>query len=176
MLYNTPVRGEDGLYFVKALNDDKRKCLVQLNDVKVVETSGEVVFDVDSEENIRKIQEIDTLNLGAAEDNSMSWFGKELSGGSSRRPTPSVSPKVRFPQTASMKPRFSTPIRNQWISRSKLGEPVMSFSNSLESGLPKRLLGLLGISSKSGSTMNQSSILTQKDMPLSSEKKIVEHI
>ena len=81
MLYNTPVRGEDGLYFVKALNDDKRKCLVQLNDVKVVETSGEVVFDVDSEENIRKIQEIDTLNLGAAEDNSMSWFGKELSGG-----------------------------------------------------------------------------------------------
>ena len=27
MFYNAPAKGEDGLYFVKALNDEKRKCL-----------------------------------------------------------------------------------------------------------------------------------------------------
>jgi len=29
MLYNAPAKGEDGLYFVKALSDEKRKCLIQ---------------------------------------------------------------------------------------------------------------------------------------------------
>ena len=36
MIYNTPAKGEDGLYFVKVLNDEKRKCLVQLNKVKII--------------------------------------------------------------------------------------------------------------------------------------------
>ena len=35
MIYNTPAKGEDGLYFVKVLSDEKRKCLVQLNKVKM---------------------------------------------------------------------------------------------------------------------------------------------
>ena len=79
MFYNPPVKGDDGLYFVKALNDDKRKCLVQLNAVTVSEVSGEMVFDVNSESNAAKIGNIESQNLIAARDNSEEWFGKQLS-------------------------------------------------------------------------------------------------
>ena len=79
MLYNAPAKGEDGLYFVKALNDSKRKCLVQLNGVKIADVSGDIVMDLESEVNIAKIQAIDTENLGAAVENAETWFGKKLS-------------------------------------------------------------------------------------------------
>ena len=78
MLYNDPTKGDDGLYFVKALNDSKRKCLVQLNGVKVVDVSGDVVFDLVSETNTQKIGDIDTHNLEAARENCEAWFGKQL--------------------------------------------------------------------------------------------------
>ncbi len=78
MLYNAPAKGEDGLYFVKALNDSKRKCLVQLNNVKIVDVSGDIVMDLGSEANISKIQEIDAQNLSAAVENAETWFGKKL--------------------------------------------------------------------------------------------------
>ncbi len=54
MFYNAPARGDDGLYFVKACNDEKRKCLVQLNGVTVSEVSGEMIFDLNSEVNTKK--------------------------------------------------------------------------------------------------------------------------
>ena len=76
MIYNAPTKGEDGLYFVKALNDDKRKCLVQLNKVKIADVSGEVFMNVTSGV---KIEDIDTRNLEAALENCESWFGKKLS-------------------------------------------------------------------------------------------------
>ena len=79
MIYNAPIKGEDGLYFVKALNDDKRKCFVQLNGVKVSEVSEEVVFNLDSEVNTQKIEAIDTTNLVAAQEQCETWFGKKLS-------------------------------------------------------------------------------------------------
>ncbi len=79
MLYNAPAKGDDGLYFVKALNDTKRKCLVQLNGVKVVDVSGDVVLDLATEDNIGKIGAIDALNLEAAQENCETWFGKQLS-------------------------------------------------------------------------------------------------
>lgn len=79
MLYNAPAKGEDGLYFVKALSDSKRKCLVQLNGVKIVDVSGDIVMDLDSEVNTAKIQAIDTDNLSAAVENAETWFGKKLS-------------------------------------------------------------------------------------------------
>jgi len=79
MLYNAPAKGDDGLYFVKALNDSKRKCLVQLNGVKMAETSGDIVMDLGSDVNVSKIQAIDTENLGAAVENAETWFGKKLS-------------------------------------------------------------------------------------------------
>jgi len=81
MIYNAPTKGEDGLYFVKTLNDDKRKCLVQLNKVKVTDVSGEIVMDLGSEVNTQKIHTIDTANLEAALENCESWFGKKVSDG-----------------------------------------------------------------------------------------------
>ena len=79
MLYNAPAKGDDGLYFVKALNDSKRKCLVQLNKVKVADVSGDIVFELASEANVQKIGAIDTLNPEAARENCETWFGKQLS-------------------------------------------------------------------------------------------------
>lgn len=79
MLYNAPAKGDDGLYFVKALNDSKRKCLVQLNNVKIADVSGDIVMDLGSEANISKIQDIDAQNLSAAVENAETWFGKKLS-------------------------------------------------------------------------------------------------
>jgi len=79
MLYNAPAKGDDGLYFVKALNESKRKCLVQLNKVKVADVSGDVVLDLGSEANLAKIQAIDEQNLAAAQENCETWFGKQLS-------------------------------------------------------------------------------------------------
>lgn len=79
MLYNAPAKGDDGLYFVKALNDSKRKCLVQLNKVKMTDVTGDIVMELGSEDNVAKIQAIDTENLSAAVDNAETWFGKKLS-------------------------------------------------------------------------------------------------
>ena len=76
MIYNVPAKGEDGLYFVKTLNDDKRKCLVQLNKVKIGDVSGEVTIVITD---TRKIDTIDADNLSAALENCESWFGKKLS-------------------------------------------------------------------------------------------------
>ena len=81
MIYNAPTKGEDGLYFVKTLNDDKRKCLVQLNKVKVTDVSGEIVMDLGSDVNTQKINTIDAANLEAAIENCESWFGKKVSDG-----------------------------------------------------------------------------------------------
>src|SRR6056300_1028796 len=79
MLYNAPAKGDDGLYFVKALNDSKRKCLVQLNGVRILDSSGDIAINLESEVNIAKIQAIDTENLSAAVENAETWFGKKLS-------------------------------------------------------------------------------------------------
>lgn len=79
MKYNSPIKGDDGLYFVKALNDDRRKCLVQLNKVKISDVSGEIVMDAVSELNTKKIENIDVQNVEAAIENCESWFGKKLS-------------------------------------------------------------------------------------------------
>jgi hypothetical protein len=79
MLYQPPTKGDDGFYFVKALNDTKRKCLVQLNKVKIADVSGDIVLDLVSETNTKTIEDIDALNLAAAHDNCDVWFGKQLS-------------------------------------------------------------------------------------------------
>lgn len=79
MIYNAPAKGDDGLYFVKTLNDEKRKYFVQLNGVKVADVSGEIVLDLVSDANIQKIEGIDAGNLEAASENCESWFGKKLS-------------------------------------------------------------------------------------------------
>ncbi len=108
MLYNAPAKGEDGLYFVKALSDEKRKCLIQLNGVKVVDVSGDVVLDLVSEANTQKIQGVDAQNLAAASENCKDWFGRRFPRMWSRVPIPPVWRMVRLQATASKPPRFST--------------------------------------------------------------------
>jgi len=88
MIYNAPAKGEDGLYFVKALGDDKRKRFVQLNKVEIADVSGDVVIDIVSEANIKKIEDIDEQNLVAAHENCETWFGKHCRRMLSRVRTP----------------------------------------------------------------------------------------
>jgi hypothetical protein len=81
MIYDTPSKGEDGLYFVKATNDDKKKCFVQVNRVGNVSLSGEnteVTLNLLTENNVKKITDVDELNITAAVENAASWFGKNL--------------------------------------------------------------------------------------------------
>ena len=79
MLYDTPTKDDEGFYVVKATKDDKRKCFVQLNKVKVCGLSDtEVTFDLVSERNLERVQAIDTQHIQAALENSESWFGKVL--------------------------------------------------------------------------------------------------
>jgi len=80
MLYDTPTKDDEGFYFVKATKDDKKKCFVQLNKVKVSAlTESDVTFDLASERNLERVRAIDTQNIQAAFENSESWFGKVLS-------------------------------------------------------------------------------------------------
>jgi|TARA_B110000977_G_scaffold198137_1_gene282308 hypothetical protein len=79
MFYNTPSKGDDGLYFVQASSDEKCKCLVQLNGVTVSEMSGEMIFDMNTESNTKKINDVESMNLSAAHENCVEWFGKQLS-------------------------------------------------------------------------------------------------
>ena len=160
MLYNPPVKGEDGLYFVKALTDEKRKCLVQVNGVKVVDVSGEFVFDLSSNDNMNKIQEVDTGNLVAAVENCETWFKRKLSDNViTAAYTPATS--VRKSQaTHLMSPGYIIQSRKCIdIESYNQVRCVMSFSNSLDFGSPRKILVHLGMLSRSGFTMTRSWIL-----------------
>lgn len=79
MIFDTISKNDDGLRFVKARGDNKRKVLLQLNGVKVVDVSDEeVVFDLVSETAAEKVSAIDAQNVDAALEHSAEWFGKEL--------------------------------------------------------------------------------------------------
>lgn len=79
MLYNAPAKGDDGLYFVRATTDEKKKCFIQLNKVKIAAVSGgEVTIDMCCAANKKKVTAIDKANLQAAKDNATSWFGKDM--------------------------------------------------------------------------------------------------
>jgi hypothetical protein len=78
MLYNAPAKGDDGCYFVRATNDDKKKHFIQLNKVQVVAASDkDLTIDPVSAVNKKKITAINKANLQAAKENSKAWFGKE---------------------------------------------------------------------------------------------------
>lgn len=80
MIYDKPLKDDQGFYFVKALRDDKKKYFVQLNKVQVSGIEDkEVTFDLVNEANLARIQAVDTENLQAAVENSEAWFGKALS-------------------------------------------------------------------------------------------------
>lgn len=75
MIYDIPTKGEDGLYSVKLQGEKK---FIQLNDVKIVDVSGDDITIELTERAVSKIDEIDEENKVAAVDNSESWFGKKL--------------------------------------------------------------------------------------------------
>ena len=82
MIYGTPIKGEDGMYHVKALTQENKKCFIKLSNAKVldvdVSTTGEVSFEITGEENQSKIDTINASILSSALENSKEWFGKEL--------------------------------------------------------------------------------------------------
>jgi len=41
MIYDTVSKGEDGLYHVRAFTDERKRKFIQLNDVKIVEKTGD---------------------------------------------------------------------------------------------------------------------------------------
>lgn len=81
MIYSKVELGDNGLYSTSALTDEKKRCFVQLNGVKILDASdkNEIIFDPVSETNMSKIEAIHVNNLQAALDNSKEWFGRELS-------------------------------------------------------------------------------------------------
>ena len=79
MIYGTLAKGEDGLYHVKAVTDEKKRCYVQVKNVLVTEdASDEVTFDLTDAVGIEKIEDIHAKNVAAANENSATWFGKQL--------------------------------------------------------------------------------------------------
>jgi hypothetical protein len=79
MIFDTISKNDDGLRFVKARNDTKRKVLIQLNGVKISDVGDEIFLDLVSDINSGKVSMIDTQNVDAAIEHSAEWFGKELS-------------------------------------------------------------------------------------------------
>ena len=79
MIYGTLSKGEDGLYHVKAVTDEKKRCYVQVKNALVTEdTEDEITFDLSGAVGVEKVEEIHANNITAANDNSVTWFGKQL--------------------------------------------------------------------------------------------------
>jgi hypothetical protein len=81
MIYDTLSKGEDGLYHSRALNDEKKRYFIQLNEVTVSDVdqeTGEVLFEVSGDDNQAKVEAVHVTNLQSALENSKTWFGKDL--------------------------------------------------------------------------------------------------
>ena len=81
MIYDTLSKGEDGLYHSRALNDEKKRYFIQLNEVTVSDVdqeTGEVSFEVSGDDNQAKVEAVHVTNLQSALENSKIWFGKDL--------------------------------------------------------------------------------------------------
>jgi hypothetical protein len=81
MIYDTLSKGEDGLYHSRALNDEKKRYFIQLNEVNVSDVdqeTGEVSFEVSGDDNQAKVETVHVTNLQSALENSKIWFGKDL--------------------------------------------------------------------------------------------------
>lgn len=74
MIYSKVTKGEDGLYYTRAFTDDRKRNLIQLDNVTVVDVGEDITFEVNSD----KIDEIHEVNIVNAVENSKEWFGKTL--------------------------------------------------------------------------------------------------
>lgn len=79
MIYGSLSKGEDGLYHTKALTDEKKRCYVQVKNLKVSDNDGsEVTFDLSNAVGVEKVEDIHSKNIAHAIENSATWFGKQL--------------------------------------------------------------------------------------------------
>jgi len=76
MFFKPPTKENDGLYYVRAYQDDKKKVFYQLNGAKIVSAStSELELELKTR---AKIDALDEQNIQAAIEHSQEWFGKEL--------------------------------------------------------------------------------------------------
>ena len=79
MIYGTLAKGEDGLYHVKAMTDGGKRCYVHVKNVVVTEdTDDELAFDLSGAVGVENVEAIHANNITAANENSVTWFGKQL--------------------------------------------------------------------------------------------------
>jgi hypothetical protein len=78
MIYGSLSKGEDGLYHVSALTEEKKRCYVQVKNAKVVDVDTDVTFDLSSAVGVDKVEAIHAKNVESAIENSKTWFGKQL--------------------------------------------------------------------------------------------------
>jgi|TARA_B100002019_G_scaffold8403_2_gene6675 hypothetical protein len=77
MIYGTPVKGEDGLYHVRAYTDDRKRYFVRVDGSKIVDINDDdITFDVNASEAIDSLHD---MNIASAIENSEAWFGKKVS-------------------------------------------------------------------------------------------------
>ncbi len=116
MIYDgTPKQTDNGEYFLKISKDDKKKMLIQLNKIKVLDSSGDLQMEITSDKDMKKLADIDTVNIQVAKDNSESWFGKKLTDTALERSY--VFSRNSLPVRLSMRQRYSTIRKNLSISR-----------------------------------------------------------
>ena len=78
MIYGSLSKGEDGLYHVSALTEEKKRCYVQVKNAKVVDADADVTFDLSNAVGVDKVEAIHAKNVESAIENSQTWFGKQL--------------------------------------------------------------------------------------------------
>src|SRR6056300_1681270 len=72
MIYDKITQGENGMYTVRVFNDEKKRNLIRLDNVKIVDTEDDVVLELSD---TSKIDSIHMENIQQAIDNSEAWFG-----------------------------------------------------------------------------------------------------
>lgn len=77
MIYNAPTKGDDGLYNVRAFTDERKRILIQLNNVTVTDVGSDITFSVPQDD--EALKQIHDLNIKNAHENSEQWFGRKLS-------------------------------------------------------------------------------------------------
>lgn len=75
MIYDKISKGEDGLYYVRAFTDERKRCFIQLDNVTVKEVDdSEITFEGD----LAPVDNIHDTNIQNAITYSEDWFGKKL--------------------------------------------------------------------------------------------------
>ena len=73
MIYDKITQGENGMYTVRVFNDEKKRNLIRLDNVKIVDTDDDVVLELSDTSEI--VDSIHMENIQQAINNSEAWFG-----------------------------------------------------------------------------------------------------